>query len=486
MEPSPFPAATPERRVFANRTLNLRSLRAIGYDMDYTLVHYDIKEWEKAAFDRTRELLSGRGFPVDGLEFDPANRIQGLVFDMELGNLVKATRFGYIIRAHHGTRTLSYGEVRQAYSGTFINLSEERWRFTNTMFSLSQESLLAQLVDRLDEGSLEVEGRPAIMGYDGLYRLVDEVLGQSHWQGDLKAEIQRDPGRFVQRDPLVAQTLRDQRAAGRKTFLITNSDWVYTSEMMTYALAPDLAEGESWRDLFDLVIVSANKPSFFEDQNPFYRVVDEKAGLLQPHFGALKEGAVYFGGNAAAVEQSFNLSGGDILYVGDHLFGDVHVSKSTLRWRTALIIRELEDEIRESALFAEQEEALSSLMALKGQKEDELSQLRMARQRSGDKSIDKSITEVRRQVVALDDQIGPIAGAAGKLGNTTWGPLMRAGIDKSLFARQVERYADVYTSRVSNFGFVTPYGYLRAGRSNLPHDAAGNPADAPLLDGDPT
>ena len=49
---------------------------------------------------------------------------------------------------------------------------------------------------------------------------------------------------------------------------------------------------------------------------------------------------------------------------------------------------------------------------------------------------------------------------------------MRAGVDKSLFARQVEKYADVYTSRVSNFARATPYGYLRAARGSLPHDAA--------------
>jgi len=49
---------------------------------------------------------------------------------------------------------------------------------------------------------------------------------------------------------------------------------------------------------------------------------------------------------------------------------------------------------------------------------------------------------------------------------------MRAGVDKSLFARQVEKYADVYTSRVSNFRAETPYGYLRAARGSLPHDAA--------------
>ena len=49
---------------------------------------------------------------------------------------------------------------------------------------------------------------------------------------------------------------------------------------------------------------------------------------------------------------------------------------------------------------------------------------------------------------------------------------MRAGNDKSLFARQVEKYADVYTSRVSNLRFETPFAYLRAARGSLPHDGA--------------
>ena len=48
---------------------------------------------------------------------------------------------------------------------------------------------------------------------------------------------------------------------------------------------------------------------------------------------------------------------------------------------------------------------------------------------------------------------------------------MRAGSDKSLYARQVERHADIYTSRVANLAAETPYGYLRADRGSLPHDA---------------
>ena len=48
---------------------------------------------------------------------------------------------------------------------------------------------------------------------------------------------------------------------------------------------------------------------------------------------------------------------------------------------------------------------------------------------------------------------------------------MRAGNDKSHLARQVERYADVYTSRVANLLHATPFAYLRSPRGTMPHDA---------------
>ncbi len=39
------------RRIYANRTLNLRAIKAIGYDMDYTLVHYRVEPWERRAYE---------------------------------------------------------------------------------------------------------------------------------------------------------------------------------------------------------------------------------------------------------------------------------------------------------------------------------------------------------------------------------------------------------------------------------------------------
>lgn len=45
------------------------------------------------------------------------------------------------------------------------------------------------------------------------------------------------------------------------------------------------------------------------------------------------------------VENFLNIHGDEFLYVGDHIYTDVSQSKVHLRWRTALICRELEDEV---------------------------------------------------------------------------------------------------------------------------------------------
>jgi hypothetical protein len=85
-------------------------------------------------------------------------------------------------------------------------------------------------------------------------------------------------------------------------------------------------------------------------------------------------------------------------------------------------------------------------------------------------TIHERLRALRVASEALEQRIGPLAKRSGELGHARWGPLMRAGNDKSRLARQIERHADVYTSRVSNLLFLTPFGYLRAARGSLPHD----------------
>ncbi len=466
----PLPERQPKRRVFCNRTLNLRGVRAIGYDMDYTLIHYFVDEWERAAFDHGCAYLEELRWPVADLVFDPEAFTLGLTFDLELGNIVKATRFGYVVRAQHGNQILSFAEMRRTYAETVIDLSDQRFKFMNTLFELSRASLWCQLIDLHDRSPL-----PGIKTYRQIYQTIDAALSSAHRDGSLKEAIVSDPDRFVDLDPETVPTLMDQRLAGKELILITNSDWSYSQQIMTWCFNRFMPDGQTWRDLFDLIIVAANKPRFFSDVGAIYEVVDTSRGLLEPHLGALVGGAVYHGGNARLVEESLGHEGSQFLYVGDHLFGDVYVTKDVLRWRTALIVRELEDEISNSTTAADTSSELSELMEQKSGLELTQSQLRMQRRHlvvdgRPRAETDAAIEKITAELASLDERIAPLARASSEQGNLVWGPLMRAGVDKSLFARQVEKHADVYTSRVSNFWTETPYGYLRAARVLLPHE----------------
>lgn len=467
-----------ERGIFCNRTLNMRSIKAIGYDMDYTLIHYHTKEWERRAYEHLKTRLAARGFPVEDLAFDSDLVIRGLIIDVELGNLLKVNRFGYVKRATHGTVPLDFETQRNTYSRTIIDLSEGRYVFLNTLFSLSEACMYAQLVDLLEAGML-----PAGTGYEELYRRVKSGLDEAHMEGHLKAEIIADPDRFVVLDPDAPLALLDQQRAGKKLLLITNSEWSYTDAMMTYAFDRFLPGEMTWRHLFDLVIVQARKPEFFMQRSPLFEVVNEE-GLLRPWIGAMREGGRYLGGDAAQVERSLGISGDEILYVGDHIWGDVRVSKSVLRWRTALILRELEEEVTASYAARLDEARITALMEEKEELEMASCQLRLMaqRQKSGygaipgaptDGEIYTRLAEIKQKLAELDERISPLAKAAGEVSNPRWGLLMRTGNDKSHLARQIERSADIYTSRVSNFMAHTPYFYFRSRRGTLPHDPSG-------------
>jgi FMN phosphatase YigB (HAD superfamily) len=330
------------------------------------------------------------------------------------------------------------------------------------------------MVDLVDAGAL-----PAGIGYEELYRIVRSSIDEAHMEGALKAEIVSDPDRFIADDPELPLALLDLRNAGKRLIVITNSEWSYTREVMAWAFDRHLPSGTTWRDLFDVVIVSAGKPGFFNQRRPLFEVVDEVAGLVRPCRG-LEAHGLYLGGDANHVEAYLGLRGEEILYVGDHIFADVHVSKNLLRWRTALVVRDLEEEIRAIERFKPHQLELSRLMEAKEVAEHAYSRVRLAIQRkekgygpqesASISELRATMQRARHQVLELDARIAPLAREAGELTNPRWGALFRAGNDKSHLARQLERYADVYTSRVSNLLEATPFVYLRSPRGSLPHD----------------
>ncbi|KAL6959101.1 hypothetical protein U1Q18_015945 [Sarracenia purpurea var. burkii] len=480
---TPFSSRKSPRGIFCSRTLNLRSISAIGYDMDYTLMHYNVMAWEGRAYDYCMDNLKNMGFPVAGLAFDPDLVIRGLVIDKEKGNLVKADRFGYVKRAMHGTTMLSNRAVSEMYGRELVDLRKEnRWEFLNTLFSVSEAVAYMQMVDRLDEGAIVPDRGP--LDYKGLYKAVGKALFRAHVEGQLKNEIMSKPELFVEPDPELPLALLDQKEASKRLLLITNSDYHYTDKMMKHSFNRFLPNDMGWQDLFDMVIVSARKPEFFQMSHPMYEVVTGE-GLMRPCFKA-RPGGLYSGGSAQMVENSLNIHGDEILYVGDHIYTDVSQSKVHQRWRTALICRELEEEYNALIRSHGHRAALIELINQKEVVGDLFNQLRLALQRRtkgrpaqtlaatnlDDQELTESMQKLLIVMQGLDQKIGPMLEADGEHFNKRWGFLSRAGLwDKSHLMRQIEKYADIYTSRVSNFLRYTPFMYFCSQEQTLAHDS---------------
>lgn len=203
--------------------------------MDYTVVQYKWRKWEELAYECTKSVLAGYGFPVKDLYFDDPELVcRGLVIDKEYGNFLKLDRHGFVRRAMHGYTQLAATEIDALYGRIVIDLREtSRFLFLNTLFSVSEGVLYAQLVHKLDTGALM---RDAVAPFDpskvdtyaSLHRAVSKALARAHTHGtsSLKARVVEDPSIFTQRESEKLRTmLEDQRAAGKYLALITNSDW---------------------------------------------------------------------------------------------------------------------------------------------------------------------------------------------------------------------------------------------------------------------
>ena len=147
-------------KVFCSRSLNLRGISVIGYDMDYTIVHYKWREWELLAYECTKRVLEEIGFPVADLEFDKDLACRGLVIDKDRGNFLKIDRHGFVRRAMHGDARLEGNELDALYGRTQVDLRSNRFSFLNTLFSVSEGVMYAQLVSKLDSGALVRDASP--------------------------------------------------------------------------------------------------------------------------------------------------------------------------------------------------------------------------------------------------------------------------------------------------------------------------------------
>lgn len=518
----------PAEAVYTNRDLDLSQIKLVGFDMDYTLAIYKKQPMEQLQYDLTVERLIQRaGYPeeIRKLTYDPAFIVRGLILDKRNGHLIKMDTHGRVGRVFHGRRRLPPEEIKETYRNAKIRLSSTSFASVDTLFSMPEACLYANLVEYFE--GLHKAGKPAtpialpkanpdggtshtLLGNVNTWKLFDDVrtaIDDIHRDGTLKNIIMADLPTYFVVDEDLPLTLHKLRSAGKRLFLLTNSYWIFTQSVMSYLLdgldahgnvrPGRLKEYASWRQYFDIVCVGGKKPRFFTDRDPFLEVAPvpgEEQVIGEVTAERFERGRVYQGGNIEAFERMAQAAGEEILYVGDHIFGDILRSKKDSRWRTCLIVEELEDEIKGSITGDNMidgmtsldekrhalDDAISQQRALLTQVEDALTQANVKqlppdiakKLEESAKKLKKEIDIAKRHLRGLDQQAQEIQDTLDKHFNTYWGRLLKSNNELSRFGAQVELYACTYTSKVSNFLRYSPVHFFRAPRELMSHDVA--------------
>jgi 5'-nucleotidase len=466
----PEPKPERARRVFCNRSLRLDQVEWVGFDMDYTLAIYDQEQMDRLTIEAALPKLIERGYPesLRTLDYDLSFPVRGLMVDAKLGNVLKMDRYKYVKRAYHGMRELSYDERRSLYHSMRIRAKgSTRFYFIDTLYALSEVTLFAAGVSHMEALGITVD-------YHAWFYAIRDAVDRSHQDDSILSAIVADPARFVVRDPELPRALHALRSAGKKLFLITNSRPAYTQHMMKFLLEGALPECKRWQQFFDVVVTSSKKPSFFaEERTPF---THEGQPVTEP----LVRGRVYEGGCATELARLAGIEGDRVLYVGDHIYGDVLRAKKHSPWRTAMIIQELESELHGVGSTMEATQRWDRLEETRHSLLDDLrllngavkaSALTDSVEREAERTrLKRRLDRTRAQLRALEAECTQLELEIERTFHPYWGPLLKAGAEPSSFGHQVETYACLYTGRVSNLLGYSPHHYFRSPRERLPHE----------------
>ncbi|KAL8236912.1 hypothetical protein R6Q59_017993 [Mikania micrantha] len=442
---------TNPKGIYVNKNLRLDSIQVYGFDYDYTLAHYS-SSLQNLIYDMAKQHLVNELKYPDGClasKYDQSFPVRGLYYDKIKGCLLKLDFFGSIEPdgCYFGRRKLCRKEIEELYGTRHIGRDQAR-ELVGLMdfFCFSEVCLIADIVQYFVDAKLEFD---ASYVYQDVRRAIQHV----HRSGLVHRGILADPDKYLVKNGQLLSFLKMLRENGKKLFLLTNSPYYFVDGGMRYMLEDSLG-GDSWRELFEVVIAKANKPDFYTSEHPF-RCYDIKKDNLAFHkVDKFLPDKVYYHGCLKSFLQITKWNGPEVIYFGDHLFSDLR-GPSKAGWRTAAIIHELEHEIKiqneDGYRFAQAK--FHIIQELLGKLHSTVSSKYTC---DPCKSLLGELNEERQNARRTMRNMFNESFGATFLTDTG---------QESAFAYHIHQYADVYTSKPENFMFYQPEAWL-----HVPYD----------------
>ena len=422
-----------QQQVFCNREIRMDRVKVIGFDYDYTLASYK-STLQKLVYQLAQEYMIKRlRFPATLAErqYDPAFAIRGLVFDRQHGVLLKLS-YAYAISpdaAYIGRQLMSAEGLREMY-GEALQVDptyvKQHMKPLNDLFALAEACLLADAVQLALESGTAVDA--AAVGAD-----VSKAIEWVHLSGVMHDTVAASPEEYLHPSQRLGSLLGAARDSGKSLFVLTNSGFDFVDRGMRFLIGPE------WRQLFDLVIVSAQKPAFYTRDSPF-RAISERGFVTWRAAEAkdLEKGRVLIGGSLAELGRltGWGGIGKQVLYVGDHVHTDLRAPRRKAGWATAAILRELEHELAVMAL-PEFTQLVERAIAV----EELLHRVPKLGLPAGDVVSTLDVLEAERARIQL---------AVSASFNAQFGSVFRHRSDSTAYAFAVKQHVDLYTARLEH------------------------------------
>eukprot|EP00118_Oscarella_pearsei_P021820 m.248090 g.248090 ORF g.248090 m.248090 type:complete len:504 (+) comp40281_c1_seq20:515-2026(+) len=442
------------RAIFANNELPLAQIDAYGFDYDYTIAQYS-NELHSVVYDRAKEILvKENNFPSEilGLPYEPGFAIRGLHHHIEKNVLMKLDMFLNIQggTVYSGRTPLKNEKVFEVLEGNYVSTSDlsaisgknGKARQLVDQFAVPEMTLLADCTQYMMDNEIP---------YDSEYLASDikYAISKVHLNNYMYETILSDKEKYILRSPRTVDLLNWLKSSGKHLFIITNSKFTFVNEGMNFLV------GEDWRDLFDVIIVKARKPEFYNDDDKPFRPQEPTGDTpTWRRISRFEPGGVYQEGNVYQFTALTGWRGANVLYFGDHVYSDLADAILKIGWRTGAIIPELEDEINTSNSLAYTKKVfwLLSLQTL-------IEDLQIFSQGEPSSLMQSWLEE--RDTLRHDLKT---------MFNPQFGSIFRTHQNPTYFSRRLSRFADIYTSSIDNLLQYSLKHTFYPRRAALPHE----------------
>ncbi len=210
------PMSNTHDSIFANTYVDMGNVDTVGFDYDYTLVHYTEELLTLLYSMALNRLVNDRHYPTEmltsGLVYDNYFSIRGLAVDKETGWICHLSYTHKVAVAWEGREKVSTSKIFEEYRGKrALNPRDRRARLKplNDLFSMAECCLIADTIQFFKDNSIDFCPN----------NVVNDILGairDTHISGDFHRIVADNPEMYFDVTPHLKDVLESLKDSGKR------------------------------------------------------------------------------------------------------------------------------------------------------------------------------------------------------------------------------------------------------------------------------